>query len=177
MVAALSEGRPKYEAHAATHAHAAAEGAHLTKRLLVLADEDAAAYAAFAAAMKLPRETDAEREARADAIKAAARLAADVPLATMEACRDVAAAAEVLAGRSNVNAASDLEVAVLLAEAAARGAEANVIINLPSLGDEAVAKEMRGSVEALRNEVSALARQVHDVVASGVMRDAIAGAT
>src|SRR5512135_3763747 len=58
MVAALSADRPKYAAYAATHARAGAAGRELASRLLDLADEDAAAYAAFGAAMKMPRETD-----------------------------------------------------------------------------------------------------------------------
>ena len=135
MVASLSEGRPKYAEHAALHAAAREAGGRLADRLLDLADDDAAAYAAFAAAMKLPRETPDEVAARNVAMATSARRAAEVPLACVEACLEVVATAEALAGRSNRNASSDLDVAALLGEAAARGAAANVLVNLPSVDD------------------------------------------
>ena len=171
MVAALSAGRPRYAVHAEAHERAAGEGRRLTQTLLALADEDAVAYGGFAAAMKLPRETDTERAARATALQAAARASCRVPLRCVEACRDVVAAAESLAGRSNVNAASDLAVAALLAEAAAGGAAANVRINLPSVGDDALAAEWTGQVDRLLAEVTALVDRTRAVVASGEPRD------
>jgi formiminotetrahydrofolate cyclodeaminase len=138
---------------------------------MTLADEDAAAYAAFAAALKLPRETDAEKAARTAAIRSSAHLAADVPLRTVEACREVVVASEALAGRSNLNAASDLAVASRLAEAAAHGAAENVIVNLPSLGDEALADELRGKVEGLLAAIEELAEATRLHVERGELRD------
>ena len=171
MVAALSVDRPKYAAHAASHAHHGAAGRELAARLLVLADEDADAYAAFAAALKLPRETDAEKATRTAAIRASARVAADVPLRTVEACREVVVASEALAGRSNLNAASDLAVASRLAEASAHGAAENVFVNLPSLGDEVAADELRGRVEALLAEIEELGEATRAHVERGELRD------
>ena len=64
MVASLSEGRPKYAQHADLLAWARTRATALADRFLVLADEDAAAYAGFSAALKLPRETEDEQAAR-----------------------------------------------------------------------------------------------------------------
>ena len=170
MVAALSADRPRYAEHAGTHAVAGARGRELVDRFLTLADRDSDAYAGFAAALKLPKDTDDERLARSAALANAARAASEVPMACVEACLELVQAADMLAGRSNVNAASDLGVASLLADAAAQGAAANVLVNLPSVGDDAFAAEMSARVERLLAEVGSTARRVREVVASGEAR-------
>jgi len=171
MVAALSTGRPKYAEHSALHAEAAAAAARLRDRLLALADEDAVAYGGFAEAMKLPRETPDQERARQAAIASAARAASEVPLTCLEACHEVVAWAEALAGRSNRNASSDLEVSALLASAAARGAGANVLVNLPSVDDESWAGEVRLRVDELVDDVERLADRTREVVRGGEPRD------
>jgi formiminotetrahydrofolate cyclodeaminase len=171
MVARLSEDRPKYASHAMLHARSRETGERLAARLLDLADEDAAAYAGFAAAMKLPRDTGAEQSARKAALSSAARVAAEIPLLTVEACLELVAAAESLVGRSNVNASSDLDVAVLLGEAAARGAAANVLINLPSVDDDSFTGEATARVMRLLDNVEEIAATVHAGVRSGESRD------
>jgi methenyltetrahydrofolate cyclohydrolase len=169
MVAQLSK-RPKYMEHSALHGVVEARGRELTDRLLALADEDAAAYGTFAAALKLPRETAEEQESRSVAMRAAARIAAEVPLQCVEACLEVVIAAESLAGRCNLNASSDLAVASLLAEAAARGAAANVRVNLPAVGDERWAAEMEGQVAQALADITRTAQSCRRVVATGGLR-------
>lgn len=171
MVASLSAGRPKYAPFAATLERAAAVGNDARRRLLELADEDSEAYDAFARAMKLPRETPGEVGVRQEAMRAAARAATEVPLEVVRVCRTVVAELESLAGRSNLNAASDLVVGALLTDAAARGAAANVYINLPSVGDPEFEDRALLEVTGALSLIEDLAAEVRLVVGSGSLRD------
>jgi methenyltetrahydrofolate cyclohydrolase len=171
MVASLSVGRPKYASFVTTLERAATVGADARVRFLALADKDALAFDRFAAAMKMPRETTAEIAARTSAIHAAARLATEVPLEIVRACRTVAAELESLAGRSNVNASSDLVVGAALIDAAARGAAANVFINLPSVGDAAFEDDAMLEVTEALALIADLAAEVRLVVGSSELRD------
>jgi formiminotetrahydrofolate cyclodeaminase len=174
MVAALSEGRPKYAQHAELLAWANESGLRLANQFVVLADEDATAYAGYAAAMKLPRATDDEVATRTAALQKAALVASEVPLRCVEACVELVTVAESLAGRSNVNASSDLNVAALLGEAAARGAAANVLINLPSVGNAEVVDAMTARVDQLLHDVERYAAETREIVARNEPREPIA---
>ena len=171
MVASLSAGRPKYAPYAATLERAAAVGTDMRDRLLALADDDARAYEGFGSAMKMPRETPDEIAARKAAIQAASRAATEVPMQVVRACRTVVAELESLAGRSNLNASSDLVVGALLIDAAARGAAANVFINLPSVGDAEFEDQALREVTGALSLIEDLAAEVRLVVGSGALRD------
>jgi formiminotetrahydrofolate cyclodeaminase len=167
MVAGLSTGKPKYAVYEETLVRCLALGRDLATEFLRLADRDAEAYAAYAAALKLARETEAQQEDRKAAIRAAARVAADAPWECVKACTQLVVLAEALAGRSNVNAASDVLVAALLGEAAARGAAENVRINLPATGDDIYADAMNQQLDSALHDIAAIAARTREIVLSG----------
>ena len=170
MVSRLSTDRPKYAAFAATHARALLVAEEARRRLLHLADDDARAYAAFSTARKMPRETAEEQAAREAATRVAAREASEVPLAVARECARIIDEVEAMAGRSNLNASSDLEVAARLAAAAARGAAANVMINLPMVGDEDFHGAAVLELSRLLEGVDRSAAEVAQRVAAGTLR-------
>jgi formiminotetrahydrofolate cyclodeaminase len=170
MVASLSQGRPKYADHEALYEVALPAARRLATDLMDIADEDAAAYAACAFALKLPREAFSDKEYRDRQIRETAQVAAEVPLRCVERCREVLVLAEALSGRSNVNASSDLRVAALLAEAAGHGAAENVLVNIPLIGENDWTRAAEARVTALLQEIGELKDAVHAVVASGERR-------
>jgi formiminotetrahydrofolate cyclodeaminase len=173
MVATLSQGRPKYADHAALHEAAAPAAQRLSDELLELADEDARAYAACAIALKLPRASFADQELRDAQVRDTARVAAEVPLRCVEKCLEVLTLAEALAGRSNLNASSDLRVAALLLQAAGQGAAENVLVNIPLIGTDDWTQATEKHVAELLEKLASLAGTVHDLVSSGERRAAL----
>jgi methenyltetrahydrofolate cyclohydrolase len=143
MVIELTSGRPGSESHEVALGELKASAARRHAQLLDLSQRDAEAYAAVVRARRLPKDTDAERQARREALDLAIHAAADIPLTTAHAALGVLQDAAAVAPIGNVNAVSDAGVAALLAWTALRGAILNVRINLPylaagdALGDRA----------------------------------------
>jgi len=116
-------------------------------------DRDAASYDAVLAAFKLPQGDAQETKQRDKAVQNATKGAAEVPLQVAE--RSVALLERLgqLEAIAAASMRSDLYVARLMAEASARGALANVEINLEGLADAAYAAATRAKVEALRGQL------------------------
>src|SRR5437762_13182358 len=135
MVCGLTLKRESHKVHHKSVEESLARLSCLRRRLLENVDRDAASYQAVLAAMKLPKSTEAEKAARAQAIEAASKAAALVPLETAEMAGETRRRMAALGAITIPQAASDLSVALHLAEAAERGAVENVRANLPAIRD------------------------------------------
>ena len=149
MVARLSVGKKRADRES-FFSVASAEAERLSDTLFGGGHEDAQAYDAVRAACRLPKHTEEQGVERRQAIQHALLHAARVPLANAEGCRRVLELCALLDGRSNPNAASDLECARLLAHAGLLGCLANVEINLSSITDEDVKTELSRRADELR---------------------------
>lgn len=164
MVVRLSIGRPRYESHEPLLSEALAVADPARERFLRLADDDAAAYAEYMAARRLPHGTPEEELLRASATRDAARRAASVPLAVVQECHRLVDLVERLAGRSNPSVASDLDVAALLLEATARGAAANVMANLPAIEDEGFSEAVLGELDQRLRQIQGTSARTRERV-------------
>jgi glutamate formiminotransferase / formiminotetrahydrofolate cyclodeaminase len=157
MVAGLSR---KKKAQAA-HVDALSEHLDALRReadaLTEAIDSDATSYDAVMIAFKLPQGNAREIATRDEAIQEATIGAAEVPLKVAERA---VALFERLGQLETIAAASmksDLKVARLMAEAGARGAIANVEINLDGIKGTAYVLTKRHVIAALRDRLSTTA--------------------
>lgn len=137
MVCNLTIGKPAYAEHEATMRTARTQAAALRGQALRLADQDAQAFAAVAAAYRLAKDTDEARRARTERIQAALADAADVPLRTAQVAADVVDLAGRILDGANRNVLSDVAVAAASARAGLEAATVNVEVNLAALADPA----------------------------------------
>lgn len=123
--------------------------AGLRNRLMEAVDRDAASYEAVLAAIKLPKATEAERARRAGAIESASKKAAEAPLETAQLAVHVSRLVESLRPITAPQAASDLAVALAMAEAARQGAIENIRANLPSIHNKDWVTQMEAQIQAV----------------------------
>ncbi len=164
MVAALTWSKRGME-DARPRMKQAGDRAQALKGWFLLAvDRDTDAFNAVLAAMRLPRQTDAQQAARAQALEQANQNATRVPLEVLERSVECFELAQRVAEHGNPASVSDAGVAGAAALAAAEGAALNVRINVPSLTDAGVAAELLARTEELLGQARAAAGRVRETV-------------
>ncbi|MDR1472376.1 MAG: cyclodeaminase/cyclohydrolase family protein [Synergistaceae bacterium] len=156
MVSNLTTGKEKYRDNWSGMEEVRSKSEPMRAKFVKLMNDDTESFNEFMAAMKMPKDTDEQKESRGAAMAYASKSATEVPLATLELCAEMAGLALLAARLGNRNAASDAGSAALLAEAAGKAAAYNVRINLPGIRDEAFAESarsrMRGALSSLEKK-------------------------
>ncbi len=149
MVANLTVGREKFKAVEPEVKAILVKSEDLRRRLLNYIEDDVAAFNAYSAAAKLPKDTDEQKAARSAAIQKALINAVDPPMDTARACVEVLDLCTPIAEMGNVQAVSDAGVGALMAEAGMRAAALNVQINLSWIKDAAFVARKRKELDTL----------------------------
>jgi glutamate formiminotransferase/formiminotetrahydrofolate cyclodeaminase len=123
------------------------------EELTAAIDRDANSYDDVMVAFKLPQGDAAEIKWREEAIQIATRAAAEVPLEVADRTVALFERLGQLAAIAAASMKSDLEVARLMATAGARGALANVEINLDGIKDAGYVAATRERISALRERL------------------------
>jgi len=156
MVCNLTIGRTGYEEAEERMRGVLDEAEASRKALLDLADQDAAAFGAVMAAFTMPKETDAEKAVRSQAIQAGYEAAATVPLEIAKRAAELMELAREATEIGNANAASDGACAAQALSASVWSATYNIEINAAALKDPTKAQALRDEVSALRAHAEAL---------------------
>ena len=154
MVAALSRKKKSQILHVDKLSEHVDALRKIADQLIAAIDRDASSYDAVMAAFKLPQGTPEEKDAREAAIQAATKGASEVPLEVAEKAASLVERLIQLEAISAASMKSDLLVARLMGVAGAKGALANVEINLGGLKDAAYVTQMRSKVDELRKRLS-----------------------
>ena len=155
MVANLSSHKAGWDDRWEFFSNWADNGMAVMNELLYLVDEDTAAFNKIMDVFGMPKGTDEEKAARAEAMEVATLYATQVPLRTMKAAYKAFDVVRAMAEEGNPNSVSDAGVGALAARSAVMGACLNVKINAAGLKDRAVAEALVKEAE----EIQALAQK------------------
>ena len=152
MVANLSAHKPGWDENWETYSMWAEKGQLYQGKLLALVDEDTQAFNKIIEGFRLPKNSNAEKMVRSQAIEAATIYATKVPLEVMKtACESMEVMME-MAKNGLQNSLSDAGVGALCARTAVYGAYLNVRINAKDIKDVATAEKLLNEATVIFNK-------------------------
>ncbi|MGH8582205.1 MAG: methenyltetrahydrofolate cyclohydrolase [Gammaproteobacteria bacterium] len=164
MVANFTIGKKGYEDHDAAMRAALSRAESLRTRLTDMIRADVEAFNQVMAAYGLPKETEADKSTRNEAIQSALKAATEVPLECARACVEAIELSRIVAEQGNRNVISDAGVAVLAVYAALRSAALNVYVNAKAIKDPGFVQTRLGELEQMLRGADATTERVYQLV-------------
>jgi len=149
MVCNLTRGKQGYEEAQDEIKEILQRSEELRKQLTELIDKDTEAFNEVMKALKMPKETEDQKEHRQHAMQNAFKHAADVPLETAKKCTQILDVARIVAEKGNKNSISDAAVSALMAQTGLQAAMLNVRINLCSIKDTEYVQKVSTELDEL----------------------------
>lgn len=166
MVANLSAHKPGWDDRWELFSDYAVRGRDIMSRLIHLVDEDTEAFNRIMAVFSMPKSTEEEKAARAQALEEATIYAAEVPLRTMKTAFETFDLLEVMAQEGNPNSVSDVGVGALAARSAILGAQLNVRINAAGIKDRQIAQSLIEDADEIAAYASSREQGILNIVNS-----------
>jgi len=152
MVANLSTSKAGFEEHNEKLAEIAKKGQFTKDELVKAIDDDTSAFDEVIKAMRMPKDTDEEKNKRNIEMQKGYQSATLVPLKTVENCRNALDICKQISEIMDEGMASDVGSGALMANAGAISASYNVRINLKSINDKKFSSDTNKKLNRLLNE-------------------------
>ncbi|MBI3942112.1 MAG: glutamate formimidoyltransferase [Chloroflexi bacterium] len=161
MVCGLTVSKPSYADVSEELGNIREKLGTLRQSLTNLIHEDSDAYENVLRSYRLPKNTEAEKEARDSAIQSAMHQAAEVPMDVARLSTEVLEYLVIVAEKGNKNAASDAGTGSQIAQAAVLAASLNVRTNVAALKDPVISRNMLAEMEVLESRARDLAQMAY----------------
>jgi formiminotetrahydrofolate cyclodeaminase len=152
MVCHLTIGKESYEDVQEDMKAVLQESELLRQQLTGLIDKDTDAFNKVMAALRMPKQTDEQKQRRRQALQEAYQEASRVPLETARLCEKVLDVTQIVAAKGNKHSITDAAAAALLAHAGVETALLNVRINLGSIKNPDFVQQTASEVESLQQK-------------------------
>lgn len=160
MVANLSAHKPGWDSRWEEFSIWAEKGQAYKNKLLALVDEDTNAFNKIIEGFRLPKGSDEEKKARAEAIESATIYATEVPLLVMETACDSMKVMMAMAKDGLQNSLSDAGVGALCARTAVYGAYFNVRINAKDIKNRDTAEKLLAKAKSIFDKTMATEKEM-----------------
>ena len=142
----------------------AIEGQKFKDALVKAIDEDTNAFDQVIKAMRMPKDTDNDKEKRKGAMETGYKIATKIPLNTVKECRNALKICSEISKLMDDEMASDVGSGALMAKAGAEAAAYNVKINLRHINDKTFLDNTTKELSELLKECQIIADKVQQRV-------------
>ena len=164
MVANLSISKSGFEKQQRTLANISQRGQNIKDRLVQAVDDDTSAFDKVIKAMRMPKDTEEEKDTREIEMQKGYQIATLVPLETVKDCKEALEICYDISKIMDDGMASDVGSGACMANAGAISAAYNVRINIKSINDLKFCERTKDELNKLLDECSILVDQISNKV-------------